>query len=99
MNQLLIHDRDVATSVRAAMLFPDDEEKARTVVGWHLAGGPLAEYAKSHPLDSTELLRIAKDAHDFQKIREEVGKREVAGYHAGAVVLVLWGLLLNYREL
>jgi hypothetical protein len=98
MRRIIVHYGDLAGSVRAAMIFPEDPQKARILVGWHLAGGALEEFAKAHTVDQAELFQIARDANTFQGIRNEVEKREFAGQQAGAVMFVLWALITGHTD-
>jgi molybdopterin converting factor small subunit len=80
---------DLPRSVRAAMLFPADQEKARVVVGWAIA--------RQLQLPSTrtadDLVLIAKDAAAFTHLKEEVGRRETAGEAVGEVIKALFAMI------
>jgi hypothetical protein len=85
---------DVPLSVRAAMLFPIDHEKARVLVGWAIARDLQPPTDRS----TDELVSIARDAAAFIKIKEEVGQRELAGQAVGEVGKALFAMVSNHKD-
>jgi hypothetical protein len=79
---------DVPRSVRATMLFPADQEKARIVAGWAIARSLHSAAGKT----ADELVAIARDAAAFVNIRDDVGQREGAGQAVGEVIKVLFAM-------
>jgi len=50
-------------SLQAVMIFPHDLAKAKALVGWKLAGGPLQEFlARGYSLPADPIADIAADA-------------------------------------
>jgi hypothetical protein len=68
-------------------------------VGWHLAGGAAEAYVRqANPLEQSTIFQFGRDAHNFEKLRDEVEKREVAGQQVGAVIVVLWASICGHRD-
>jgi hypothetical protein len=87
----LIFYGDVALSMRAAMLFPADQEKSRVVVGWAIARDLQSPTDRS----TDDLVSIARDAAAFANLRKEVGDREYNGGAAGEVMKALFLMIAH----
>jgi hypothetical protein len=86
---------DIPRSVRATMLFPVDEEKARTVVGWALAREKPCD---GHQRTVEELVAIAQDAAAFVFLKEQVRQGEEDGVAVGEVIKVLFAMVGTSRD-
>jgi hypothetical protein len=81
-------------SLRAVMIFPNDLAKAKALVGWKLAGGPLGAFgARGHFLPAAEIVDIAADAALFSDYSDEAKQNEWKGSAVGSVVTTLWVLI------
>jgi hypothetical protein len=81
------------------MIFPNDLAKAKALVGWKLAGGPLQEFlARGYSLPADSIAEIAADAASLSGCFDEAKRNEWAGSTVGAVVTTLWALICREPE-
>jgi hypothetical protein len=78
---------DLKSSVKAAMIFPRDPQKAGAYVGW----------LRAQELDPSEVVRaeVARDAAAFAPCYEEAIENLKRGYDAAFLVSALWGLICS----
>jgi hypothetical protein len=88
----IFHDV-IPISIRATMLFHDDDRKARLFTSWALAGGPLEVHAKLKRWNKQQLILIAKEAAAFAEFLPERDQREKTGQQVGAVLHALLALV------
>jgi hypothetical protein len=94
---------DVWSSLKAAMVFPHDQEKAKAFVGWHQARGCVKLGASDPAWETLEnvpayLIEVAGDTAAFTRFNQEAHKNYRSGYKAGYVVAALWGLICSDRK-
>jgi hypothetical protein len=98
MTAITVHHNDLVTSVRAAMIFPNDVEKGRIFVAWFLSQGPLRKlHTDGHQISPEWHLDVTKDAGEFWRVRDEVGKNEMQGAAVGEIIQSLWALICSHR--
>jgi hypothetical protein len=78
---------DLKSSVKAAMIFPRDPQKAKAYVGW----------VHAQELGPSEVVRaeVAEDAAAFAPYYQEAIENLIRGYDAAFLVGVLWGLICS----
>jgi hypothetical protein len=93
---------DLKSSVKAAMIFPCDQKKAKVYVGWlhaHELCHSDAEALRHTPVRSEEyLIKVARDAADFAPHHQEAIENLNRGYIVAFLVGALWGLICSELE-
>jgi hypothetical protein len=99
LHALPIFYNDLKSSVKAAVVFPRDREKAEAYVGWlhaHELGRSDPEALRTRQPRSEEYLsKVARDAAAFASIYQEAIVNLDRGYAAAFLVAVLHGLICS----
>jgi hypothetical protein len=102
VGKIAMHHGDILNSIRAAMIFPANEEKARIYVGWIMAARlrrlghtPKYPHAAIHPIGLETVLAVGRDAVAFPHIKADCDKNLFAGLAVGEILKSLHALICS----